>query len=83
MDSDMTDEKVRENKARRMARRQGLRLIKSRRRDPYALDYGHYWLADISTNLLLIGGEWGVSLDEIEAWLTGEDDHGIRGPTDA
>ena len=37
-------DKIRENRLRRMAERQGLRLVKSRRRDPLALDYGRYWL---------------------------------------
>jgi hypothetical protein len=37
-------DKVWENRLRRMAERQGLRLVKSRRRDPYASDYGKYWL---------------------------------------
>jgi hypothetical protein len=32
-------EKLRENRLRRMAERQGLRLTKSRRREPRALDY--------------------------------------------
>lgn len=66
----MSDEKVRENRLRRAASRQGLGLQKSRRRDPRALDYGGYWLFDISTNGLVAGGEWGMSLDEVEEWLT-------------
>jgi hypothetical protein len=41
-----TSEKVRENKLRRMAERQRLRLEKSRRRDPLAYDYGTYMLVD-------------------------------------
>jgi hypothetical protein len=40
----MTEEKARENRLRRMAERRGLRLEKSRRRDPGALTYGRYWL---------------------------------------
>jgi hypothetical protein len=63
--------KVRENRLRRMAQRQGLRLIKSRRRDPRALDYGTYWLADAYTSLELTGGPHGIRLDEVETWLTG------------
>ena len=39
-----TDEKVRENRLRRMAERQGYALRKSRRRDPRALDYGEIML---------------------------------------
>jgi hypothetical protein len=42
-------EKVRENKLRRMAARQGLKLLKSRRRDPRALEYGGYQLQEIKT----------------------------------
>ena len=38
--------KVRENRLRRMASRQGLRLEKSRQRDPMALDYGKYRLVN-------------------------------------
>ena len=61
--------KVRENRLRRMAERQGLTLVKSRRRDPRAVDYGKYWLAQTSTNTLETS-EQGITLDEIEAYLT-------------
>ena len=63
------DAKVRENRLRRTAARQGLELRKSRRRDKRALDYGAYWLVD-SNGGLAAGGEWGTSLDEVEAYLT-------------
>ncbi len=36
--------KARENRARRAAQRQGFRLVKSRTRDPLALDYGWHIL---------------------------------------
>ena len=62
-------DKVRENRVRRMAQRQGLMLRKSRRRDPYATDYGRYWLADINTSGLIFGDQWGATLEEIEEWL--------------
>lgn len=55
-----------------MAQRQGLRLEKSRRRDPRANDYGSYHLTDPSTNTLVAWGSqsgYGMSLDEIEAAL--------------
>ena len=42
--------KVFENRLRRAAGRQGLRLEKSRRRDPRALGYGTYMLVDIYTD---------------------------------
>jgi hypothetical protein len=38
------DDRVRENRLRRMAARQGLRLLKSTRRDQYADGYGTYRL---------------------------------------
>lgn len=37
-------DKVRENRLRRMAQRQGRELTKSRRRDPLAQDYGSWTL---------------------------------------
>jgi hypothetical protein len=42
-------EKVRENRLRATAERRGLRLSKSRRRDPLAVDFGVYWLTDPTT----------------------------------
>jgi len=39
-----THEKVRENRLRRAAERQGFTLRKSRRRDRLAPDYGEMWL---------------------------------------
>jgi hypothetical protein len=71
----MTEDKVRENKLRRMADRRGYRLIKSRSRDPGALDYGLYAVIDIQTNGAAnpaIAGRWVCSwtLDEVENFLT-------------
>lgn len=62
-------EKVRENRLRAMADRQGLRLRKSRRRDPRALDYGGYWLLD-DAGADVGWGPKGMSLDEVEHYLT-------------
>jgi hypothetical protein len=66
-----SDEKVRENRLRRMADRQGLKLTRSRRRDPRAIDYGLYWLTDIRTNTL-ISSEAGLDIDAVERLLTGD-----------
>jgi hypothetical protein len=69
----MTAQKIRENRLRRMAERQGLRLEKSRRRDKRAYDYGTYQLIDPYTNALVASGNqhgYGLSLDEIEQALT-------------
>lgn len=47
----MTAEKVRENRLRRMAERQGLELRKSRRRDPRAMDYGRWYIVDVEREI--------------------------------
>jgi hypothetical protein len=68
--------KSREVNARRKAARQGLVLVKSRRRDPDALGFGRYVLLDAATNgnVLPDGfgptGEPNWTLDEIERYLT-------------
>ena len=67
-------EKIRENRLRRMAKRQGLVLMKSRRRDFRALDFGNYWLLDRRGNFIVVGGDNGTDIDTIEAALTQEGD---------
>ena len=66
----MADEKVRENRLRLTAVRQGLTLIRSRRRDRRALDYGKYWLADASGTYVTRPA--GCGLDDIERYLMGD-----------
>lgn len=65
-------EKVREARLRRTAERQGLKLVKSRRRDPRAVDYGRYVIVDPDSDQP-IAGELGsasaMTLDDVEAWL--------------
>lgn len=67
-------DKVRENRLRAMAARRGLELQKSRRRDPGARDYGHWWVRDDRTRRVVFpqgrGGRWGATLNEVEAYLT-------------
>jgi len=69
------NDKVRENRLRRMADRQGFRLQKSGARDPRALTFGGYQLVDLQGNEVH-GGEGNVgrgfaaSLEEIERFLT-------------
>lgn len=41
-----TPSRTREMRLRETAKRQGLTLTKSRRRDPRAIDYGHWYLHD-------------------------------------
>ena len=65
--------KVRENRLRRKARRQGLELQKSRRRDPHALDYGTYQLVDATTGSVVtstLTAGYGLTLGDIERELT-------------
>jgi hypothetical protein len=65
--------KVRETRLRRKARRQGLELQKSRRRDPHALDYGTYQLVDATTGTVVtssLTSGYGLTLGEIERELT-------------
>lgn len=69
--------KVLENKLRRMADRQGLRLVKSRSRDENAIDYGLYALIDVQTNGAVnpaIAGRWVCSwtLEEVREHLEGD-----------
>ena len=60
---------VQENRLRRIAKRRGFRLQRSRRRDPQALDYGKYWLIDARHGGSVFADEWGVELDAVEEWL--------------
>ena len=65
--------KVRENRLRRRALRRGLRLTKSFRRDPHALDYGLFALVDTRTDALvnpsLYGHPHAWTLDVVEDYL--------------
>ncbi len=61
------DEKVRENRLRRMAERQGLALVKSRRRDPRAIDYDCWAIVDPESRVTR--GRPMLSLDDVEVAL--------------
>ena len=68
----MSEFKVRENRIRRKLIRMGYRLIKSRRRDPQAYDYGGYMIVD-ECNRVVSGTESGLAfeltLDNVEDWI--------------
>lgn len=66
----MAVDKVRENRARRAADRQGLKLTRSRRRDPRATDYGAYQLVDKATGAVVLGGTATASIEDVETYLT-------------
>ncbi len=63
-------DKIRENRLRRMAERQGLALRKSRRRDPRAVDFGTYMLVEPERAVIVAGER--MSADDVERYLIGE-----------
>ena len=71
----MTAEKLSESRLRHLAERRGLRIARSRARDPRALDYGRYMLRDVNTRVIVAGatsvGRALWTLDDIEAYLRG------------
>lgn len=69
-----TAEKVRENRLRAAAERQGFEVRKSRRRDPRARDYGAYMIVNPGDGTIEAGGHGGMSLDDVEKWLAGNED---------
>ena len=46
-------DKLLKNRLRYICKHRGWKLIKSRRRDPLALDFGRYWIADANTGSLV------------------------------
>jgi hypothetical protein len=74
----MTEEKVRENRLRRMADRQRLALHKNRTRDPRAHNFGLYWLRWIdaanpeNSHDAWVGYPDGFHIDQVEAFLLGD-----------
>lgn len=70
-------DKAREQRLRREAERQGLRLEKSRVRIPEAFEYGTYHLVDGLTGVIVAYGlnsGFGLSLDDIEAYMADKDE---------
>ena len=69
----MTEDKVRENRLRRMAERRGYILKRSRRRDPQAIDYGGYMLVEATRNFAVVGSDvyaFSATLDDIEQFFS-------------
>ena len=64
---------TREKRLRRAAARQGLRLSKSARRDPYANDYGKYRVENPRLNGVIVAGgspfAYSLDLDAVEEVL--------------
>ena len=69
-------DKVREDRLRRMAQRRGFRIVKSRRRDPRANDYGGRMIVDARTNAVVAGGHpyaYNLTINEVEEYLNDGD----------
>jgi hypothetical protein len=62
-------DKVRQNRLRRAAARQGFKLVKSKRRDPRALDYSLWTIINTQNNTVEAGGNERLSIDEVERFL--------------
>ncbi len=62
-------DKTRENRLRRQLRKHGIRLKKSRIRNPNIDNYGHYMLIDIYKNLVIEGSRYDMTLDDIEDYV--------------
>lgn len=74
-----TPENSREIRLRRAAQRQGLSLHKSRTRDPRALGYGLFHLADAEYRIVA-GGDYSgysMSLDAVEVYLADAQDFDV------
>jgi len=65
-------DKVRENRMRRIAKRRGYVLTRCRYRDPRAIGYGGYILADIQNRAVLGTSphEYSATLDDVEEFFT-------------
>lgn len=63
--------KVKENKLRRAAERQGYSLTRNRRRDPRALGYGTYSIVGTHAATADTSAE-SLTLSEVEDFLTGK-----------
>ena len=80
-DTDTATDKVLENRCRRVADRRGLALVKSRRRDRQAIDYGRFHLVDVWTNTIVAGelnSPRALTLEEVAAYLGLDDGPGSR-----
>lgn len=72
IDAKQVADKVRENRYRRMLRRRGFHLVKSRLRDPRAIGFGGFMIVDASANAVVAGqinSSGALNLDEVQAWL--------------
>ena len=64
-----TNQKCRDSRMRRLADRNGYRLVKSRKRTENYYDQGQYMILDAQSNFCVFGDKCDLTLDEVEAWL--------------
>jgi hypothetical protein len=63
---------TRENRARRVALRRGMRVSKSGLKDPQALGYGGFMLTDLKTGKVRLGNDghpFSATVDDVERFL--------------
>ena len=57
--------------------------MKSRRRDPRALDFGRYAITDQATGAVVAGGDgfngYGLTLDDVDQWVNRKEVGGQAG----
>jgi hypothetical protein len=61
-----------ESAVRSLAKRRGFVMRKSRSRNPDSPEYGGFMLVN-DRNVLVIGRDYGETLDDIQDWLTNPD----------
>ena len=66
------NEKVREARVRRVARRQGFIIRKSRIRNMSSDDQGGYRIVEARNNLIAAGEKFDLSLEDIEKFVADE-----------
>ena len=64
-----TTDKTKESRLRRHLRKHGVRIVKSRIRNPNIDNYGQYLLVDSYTNTVIDGVKYDMTLDDIEDYL--------------
>lgn len=64
-----TPETTKENRLRRLAKRAGYRLEKSRARTPHLNDHGLYRLTDPHRNVVIAGERFDWTLDDVDGFL--------------
>lgn len=75
------EQKVRENRLRRVARRRGLEFQRFRTRDPHHVLFGTYQLIKPDGTVVAakdheaFGLSYGLTLDEVENFLTTTEEH--------